>query len=603
MLVNATDLDMWSATRDAEEDLPKLVRRLILATVPRIDELDFRAGEGVILPGWDGQVAVPDGTVMVPAVTSRWELSTSDQLPDKPQRDYKKRTEDPLGADPSQSTFVYATTRRWRDKDDWMERRRGEGKWKDVRVYDADSLETWLEQAPAVHIWLSRHLGKQPQDAMDLETYWEEWSGVTNPALTVPLVVAGRQSEAGQVLTWLADVPDLLSLKAETEAEAVAFLAAALQGLPDEDREKLFARAAIVKSEDAWRIVSFSPTGGVLVPQQPDRQSAPTAVGRGHHVFVPFARDHPLDQRTVELPPVDRQAAQAALVEMGLNDADAERLSSLAWRGLMILRRKIAISPALMTPPWARYPDCRRLLPAILAGSWDESRKADRSIVSMLGGRPYDEMRGDFLRVSAEPDAPLRRIGEKWFTVARADSWSLLSVHLTQQELARFKDAAVTVLREPDPKFGLPPEERHLAAVHGQVLAHSDDLREGMAETLGLLASYGGIEGATTGEEWAGWLVREVLDGADWILWASLSQQLSMLAEASPSEFMSAVERGLDGVESAIRSLFHQQVEGVFGSEPSLGLLSALEVLAWPTEHLRRASLLLARIHEAVDAR
>src|SRR5205823_5544491 len=105
----------------------------------------------------------------------------------------------------------------------------------------------------------------------------------------------------------------------------------------------------------------------------PDRQAVPAAVLRGHHVLVPFARNHPMDRTTVELPPVDREVARDAFVEMGFNESEAEALSNLAWRGLMIVRRHLAVSPALMTPDWAKSQEGRQLLPAVLAGSWDES--------------------------------------------------------------------------------------------------------------------------------------------------------------------------------------------------------------------------------------
>jgi len=213
-----------------------------------------------------------------------------------------------------------------------------------------------------------------------------------------------------------------------------------------------------------------------------------------------------------------------------------------------------------------------------------------------LSGEAYHALREVLLASAAQPDAPVRRIGEKWLTVARADSWSLLAGFLTQPELDRFREIAIRVLREPDPKFELPPEERYAAAVHGKVLMHSNDLRDGVAETLALLAAFEGIDGAMTGGQWAGWIVRDVLDDADWTLWASLTNQLHAVAEASPVDFMNAVERDLAG-ESVIAKLFEEE-RGLFHSSPSVGLLWALEVLAWSPEHLHRATMLLARIDD-----
>ena len=69
--------------------------------------------------------------------------------------DYEKRTADPLGLEKSNSTFVFATTRRWNSKREWLRERREEGEWSDVRAYDADDLVIWLEHAPMVTRWFA----------------------------------------------------------------------------------------------------------------------------------------------------------------------------------------------------------------------------------------------------------------------------------------------------------------------------------------------------------------------------------------------------------------------------------------------------------------
>ncbi len=53
-----------------------------------------------------------------------------------------------------------------------MRARQAEGFWREVRVYDADDLETWLESASAVHVWLSILLGNHPEVAADIEIFW-----------------------------------------------------------------------------------------------------------------------------------------------------------------------------------------------------------------------------------------------------------------------------------------------------------------------------------------------------------------------------------------------------------------------------------------------
>ena len=175
LLVNATDIAVWADRREAQELLPVLVRRLILATTQGVERISFRGDEGVQIGGWDGFLQTSSGNAFVPAGDSGWEMGTTKDVKGKADEDYQKRYQDPLELQPNLSTFVFVTPRRWGGKDSWVNEKNKEGIWKDVRAYDADDLATWLEQAPAVHFWLSKKLGKLPDGIEDLDLFWEKW--------------------------------------------------------------------------------------------------------------------------------------------------------------------------------------------------------------------------------------------------------------------------------------------------------------------------------------------------------------------------------------------------------------------------------------------
>ena len=179
--VTATDIEVWANYRVAQEDLPRLIRRLVHATATGVRRAGFRAGEGVQLPGWDGNILVDQGSSFVPSGASAWELGSGLDPDEKANEDYRKRSENPLGLDPADSTFVFVTARRWRGRDNWERGRQAEDRWRSVRAFDADSLEEWLDLAPAVHTWFSILAGKQPEDVVDIESLWADWSQTTRP--------------------------------------------------------------------------------------------------------------------------------------------------------------------------------------------------------------------------------------------------------------------------------------------------------------------------------------------------------------------------------------------------------------------------------------
>lgn len=201
--------------------------------------------------------------------------------------------------------------------------------------------------------------------------------------------------------------------------------------------------------------------------------------------------------------------------------------------------------------------------------------------------------------VSLLPGAPIQQKDGRWKVAERLAAWKAFGPRMFDEHLDKFQKVAVEVLRERDPQFELPPDQRYAASIHGKVLKHSHSLRNGLAETLALLGSYpeqltscsyGKAEGT------ARLTVREILEGADWELWASLNDVLPLLAEAAPKEFLDAVENSLNSDPCPFDDVFAQEGSGFTGRNYITGLLWALEALAWDEEHLTRVIVILGEL-------
>lgn len=147
---DASQLEHWADSPDARTQLSQIVRQAVFETVPEVRLIRMPSGSSVNRPGWDGYLEIERGNPWVPDGTSVWEFSCRKDVKNKATEDYNNRTSDPLGVDPSSSTIIFVTARRWseKDKSEWIEERRREGVWQDMRVLDAEDLATWLEQAP-----------------------------------------------------------------------------------------------------------------------------------------------------------------------------------------------------------------------------------------------------------------------------------------------------------------------------------------------------------------------------------------------------------------------------------------------------------------------
>jgi hypothetical protein len=188
------------------------------ATVPKASQVDFPAWEGTQRSGYDGVVATTEGNAFVPAGTSIWEIGTSNEIQDKANEDFHKRTA-------LETTYIFVTPRKWTGKITWRNEKNGLGHWKQVRAYDSDDLEQWLETVPAVSVWFGRMLGQRPPGADDVERYWESVSALTEPSLQSDVFVASRGDQEKKVIEWLEGPPSVLAIECRAPTEVVDFVA------------------------------------------------------------------------------------------------------------------------------------------------------------------------------------------------------------------------------------------------------------------------------------------------------------------------------------------------------------------------------------------
>jgi len=245
---------------------------------------------------------------------------------------------------------------------------------------------------------------------------------------------------------------------------------------------------------------------------------------------------------------------------------------------------------------WKLQTDASFLALAVLLGSWNEKGKNDIGAVTHLLGIDYDTWQKKAREILHYPGSPLSLKNGIWELSNRSELWNLLGSRILDKDLDTFKSLAVSVLKEPNPAFELPAEERFAASIHGRVPEHSDALRRGIAEGLAILGSQPEAcshcsEGKA--EATSALAIREILSDADWVLWGSLNNLLPTLAEGSPGEFLNAVDRALSVRPCPFDELFAQEGDGITGGNYLTGLLWALEALAWDEQYLVRVCVAL----------
>lgn len=602
-LATREQLARWADTRQSQSELPRFVRRLILETSPDLIELGMPAGEGVAVGDWDGSARSSGTHPWVPDGLSVWELSVDKRPGKKANTDYAKRMDTPDGTAPADATYVQLILRVWSDRKKWATDRRAEKRWRDVRAYGLDDVESWLESASVTWAWISEELGLSPYGLRTGSTWWDAWASQTSPIFPPELVLAGRDKQVGAIREKVG-IPGVTTVASASPNETCAFLAGAAVKADADGDGRMLARLAFVDERSTWRRLIETPQPLVLVPL--DQELAHEVPSQSpHSVFVPVRAAGGAE---VSLPPLDASGVAGALKLAGITDNKrADAAGRLARRSLTALRRNLASNAALHQPPWSQVSASRFVRAALLAGSWNDQQEGDRSVLVQLSGADYEAFR-DQISTLADPADPLiQRVGESWHLVAPHDAWLLLGDRLNDDDLKHFETVVVTVLGEEDPALELPEDERWWrASFEGKVRAFSRDLRQGLAKSMALLGVHGAsisLSGGYSGSLWTHHLVRKILDSANkdssGRAWNSISDLLPLLAEAGPDAFITAVTAGTKGDSRTLSKIFTDREQGLFSSSsPHTGLLWALEGLAWSQEHFGAAVDLLACLDE-----
>lgn len=602
MRITATHLTQWSDRREAQGMLPVLVRRLISATA-RTTALVMPGGDSVNIPGWDGVIETAEGNPWVPSGVSYWELGTSKDPALKARSDFNKRLEQITKADAARAIFVFVTSRRWPGKDAWRESVRSLNAWADVWVWDGDDLEAWLETSPATALWLGIQLGIAGHGIEAVENHWAHWSNQSKPVVTASNLFVGREESRGSLKNSIQQHEPLISVMADSQSEAVAFVCALLI------EEGHSTRAACVTSEEGWQFVDANPGIEVVVITD-NRLSYHRSPRNGISLIVPMAfgdqafnlmgiGGRAIEQKTIELRRPKPDEFEKSLIELCIAASDAARYARTMGRSWTVFRRWHALNPAIKKPEWIEAADSTSLLILTLVGAWNSASDGDKACISKIANRAYEDIENELLRLVALDDAPVIKIGSLWKAKAPLELLHLMAPRITSDILMRFFEVARAVFEEPDPALDLEEDKRWMASIYGKVREQSGVVMEAMAESIAKLGYFSDNAGSTVISGHVRGFVGQLLEEASGERWLSISSFLRSFAEAAPDEFLHALENSLRKPDKPVARLITEtQSSGVSGRCWHATLLWALELLAWYPVRLGRVANILAELSD-----
>lgn len=611
--IASSDIEDWSDKnkKDCQEYLPLLIRYLIRETIPGISSMRFPAVDATQYSGWDGILEVklqmqniPFGVSFFEGM-SYWEIGTNKDIWEKANSDYNKRTINPKGYDIENSTFIFVTPRIWEDasrknakenygKDEWIEEKMNEKKWKDIKVLDARDLEEWIQQCPTTGIWLAKHIKKYPPEGIESAVdFWERW--IYNPqySFTHKLVLAGRKTQSDNLENWLRGDFETYTLKSLTKEESISFLCAVMYSLEDSQRDYYFSRCLIITDKEIFKQISKIHKDHILILDFDDPGIADYASSLGNHVFVPITPEDTVNPPQDELGLLGREELIKGLKEMGFTEDEAYSYSKDSGRSLSVLRRLLNYKHK--QPDWAKKENSVFLLPALLIGKWDDNNKNDKNIIQELSNISYNDYIAKLNLFKIREDPPIYNISNKWGIRSQYDACFILAPFLTKPFVEKFFKIAYDILHEIDPEYFIDEDERWRAQEKGAVRKYSSWLRDGILNSIILLSIFSEKTENIDLKKQIDKLVHNLLNKADEKRWFSVANILPQIAEASPEIFLDCVESSLDS-DKKIMILFREGKDALFSRCNHAGFLWSLEGLAWFPDYISRVTLILGKL-------
>lgn len=597
--IKAKEIATWAdANISARSRLAVFLRTLVNSTGLGLSKVDFSGNDDAERPGWDGVVTATEGTPWIPAGDSGWEFGADKDPKSKADHDYKARTKSTEKRVRDETTFVFVTPRTWRGRDKWVEDRKREKKWLDVRAYDASNLEQWLEQSIAGQTWFANETHRSTQNGVfALDKCWSDWANASDPSLAPSLFATAVRIARGAIASRLAEEPSEPTIIAtDSVEEGLAFLAQVFTG----DLESFRDRVVVFSEKGVLPKLAAGSSNFIAVPMNRDVEREIAPFSQSIHSIIIYPRNAANAEPHVTLEPLNSEAFRTSLEEMSFKRDDIERLARESGRSLTVLRRRLSRVPAIRTPEWAaKENNAASLVPLLFAGAWHATNENDQIIVSLLaGGAKYDSIERDVQALARFNDAPIWSVGTYRGVVSKIDL--LFAVAGAVTELETYFNVARYVLSEKDPALDLPEDQQWAANLYGKTREISGALRRSISETLVLLAIHGntlfqsrlGLNVQTR----AATLVKELLTPLTTRTLEEHERDLPTYAEAAPEMFLQIFEEDLKNTAPASFGLMRPSNSDVFGRCLRSGLLWALEGLAWSPTTLARAAHILATL-------
>lgn len=618
-LITSTDLQEWGKTRESQEKIPLLIRRLIINNIgfDNIDFIDIPGGDSIWKPGLDGKIISRIKNILGDAnKTFVIECGQTDDIEDKFKEDLKKRTFQLQNK--TNSIFCFITTHKWRNKEETINKVKNSVQnsnlWAEIKTFDADDIESWLDHDHATMAWLADILGKPTNGIKSFDTYWNDWKKTTIVPIDEDIILARKNSYTKDINQWLLQQSGPLKIKADTRKEAVLFFLSSIlkSNLNTNNIEAIKSQVAIVDNEYTWnKIVEYEESKKlILVSMFGIPENLGRLIDKKYKIVILYGDGDgkAKEDNIIYIDPINTHILFHILQEkIESIDKVNNLIQKLGENSTIIhlqriLERKDAPLPK---PKWANKDNWQILLLAALIGSWDSTNEKDIEAVSSIFNMEYNDIVLKLSTYVKIEEAPIKKTGNIWIISNPDIIVDYFSSYLTEEIFSRYIKETFSILSLINPKYNIPKENRSISFFNFENKIeqyYSKELIIGISQGYSIISSFqNNFTSNLKVQNEIEKSINKILYEKDWKTWATLSKVLYLLAEAAPSSFLNSLKDIVEKRKRVIEDIYTQSIslDNNFysGSEYLfIGILSALEILSWFDEYIFEATHLLIEL-------
>lgn len=611
LTIKASDIEGWtdSEPRRAQELLPKLIWKLIMASSKSVRDIHFAFDSAIQYSGYDGYLETDDLGVFFPDGKSVWEFGTNKNIKSKFESDYKKRTDNPNGIDISNTTICMVTSRSWYHKEgisEFTNRIKSDGKWKNVRVLDANSLEMWLNECPSVLIWFSGIIGKDITDLLDLESYWHSIVDNTSPRLNTDFFRIGREDTISSKIIDLIEKDNKhILLCSDSKIEGILTLASELLDSQETSHKQFLSRIIVALSSSALINASQNYENAIVIPAFNNEKMT---INNKCTVVIPTESEGPIIRLYKNSPKcvIEKRRRKnfiLALEKLGFDINDSNSIANDTKCRFSPLFRRITNDINYKIPEWYNNTETSKLVPALLARNWEGTCEGDKEILELLSGMEYDDYINCLHPFTESDDAPIFMLDNSFACISVEELWDVLYMKITPGYFKKYKECVRKVFTEIDPKYDLPEEKWQFASLYGKHSRYSEDLKIGLLYSLVKLVELGETDSSkgfsVNSDNECKMLVKQIFDEIKTKdEWLTICHYIDCFVEAAPEIVLNEIQKQVADDNSNFWCLFKKRESFLFPTSYCVNIFFALEKMLWIEQYCARIINVLVMINE-----